>query len=271
MPSGAEITSEARAQADRSLGGGPGRSTRIRVENRAAPASYATRGGRKRRPLLWTPNADALTGTHLAGAGGERGGGADGSGSMDRSRRRADRRRRRRRQRWSPPCKRAGSTASGWSSARRLAAPRPAHGVLGGGDLVQMLFEGPAAREARGRSADRAARRGRCSGNGGARPCHRAGTVGQQDASLRRLLRHPHRRPAGGDGRRADEAAGLAELSGVSAWPEFRGQGLAKVLRPPGGARVPRTRRPAVPALLRRQLPGRSRCTRSSASACGRD
>ena len=101
--------------------------------------------------------------------------------------------------------------------------------VLGGGDLVQMLFEGPAS---------------------DASDDPRIELLGEADAPEMAALAHATEPGPWGSathrygdyygirigGRLAAMAGermklpGLAELSGVSTWPEFRGRGLAKVL-----------------------------------------
>jgi GNAT superfamily N-acetyltransferase len=105
----------------------------------------------------------------------------------------------------------------------------PGTRVLGGGDLVQMVFEGPAP---------------------SAPDDPRIELLGEVDAVEMAALAHATEPGPWGskthrygdyfgiriDGRLAAMAGermklpGLAELSGVSTWPEFRGQGLAKVL-----------------------------------------
>jgi ribosomal protein S18 acetylase RimI-like enzyme len=112
----------------------------------------------------------------------------------------------------------------------RMAWPAPSGmRVLGGGDLVQMVFEGAAADAA---------------------DDPRIELLGESDAAEMAALAYAtepgpwssatHRYgPYYGiriDGRLASMAGermrlpGLAELSGVSTWPEFRGQGLAAAL-----------------------------------------
>lgn len=105
----------------------------------------------------------------------------------------------------------------------------PGTRVLGGGDLVQMLFDGPPP-------------------EGPDDPLIEL--LGEADAAEMAALAHATEPGPWGSkthrygdyygvrigGRLAAMAGermklpGLAELSGVSAWPEFRGQGLAKVL-----------------------------------------
>ena len=101
--------------------------------------------------------------------------------------------------------------------------------VLGGGDLVQMVFEGKAPRKP---------------------DDPRIKLLGERDAKAMAALAHATEPGPWGSkthrygdfygiriGRKLASMAGermrlpgLAELSGVSTWPEFRGQGLAKVL-----------------------------------------
>ena len=112
----------------------------------------------------------------------------------------------------------------------RVAWPKPpGTRVLGGGDLVQMVYEGKAPRrpddpriellKARDARAMAALAHATEPGPWGSKT-HRYGDyygirIGRKLAAMAgERMRLP----------------GLAELSGVSTWPEFRGQGLAKVL-----------------------------------------
>ena len=105
----------------------------------------------------------------------------------------------------------------------------PGTRVLGGGDLVQMVFEGMAPGEpddpriellGEGDAAEMAALAHATEPGPWGSATHRYGDyygirIGGRLASMAgERMRLP----------------GLAELSGVSTWPEFRGQGLAKVL-----------------------------------------
>ena len=101
--------------------------------------------------------------------------------------------------------------------------------VLGGGDLVQMVYEGKAPRKP---------------------DDQRIKLLGERDAKAMAALAHATEPGPWGSkthrygdfygiriGRKLASMAGermrvpgMAELSGVSTWPEFRGQGLAKIL-----------------------------------------
>src|SRR5690606_2443115 len=101
--------------------------------------------------------------------------------------------------------------------------------VLGGGDLVQMVFDGPAPGEP---DDPRIKRLGERDAKAMAALAH-ATEPGPWGSKTHRYGDYYGIRVGGNVAAMAGERMrlpGLAELSGVSTWPEFRGQGLASVL-----------------------------------------
>lgn len=101
--------------------------------------------------------------------------------------------------------------------------------VLGGGELVQMVFDGPAPEEP---DDSRIKRLGERDAKAMAALAH-ATEPGPWGRKTHRYGDYYGIRIGGKLAAMAGERMrlpGLAELSGVSTWPEFRGQGLASVL-----------------------------------------